>query len=463
MQRIMRHVYFGRTQTMKKKRMKPFMKMQIWCIILVLVLFLAGCRENTETNQYLEISYKTNRHVPFGIFAAEYREKIYYYSDENGQTGIYQMDLEGSNPILCIPCEDIRGIQIINDWMYILMRQNTANENEIYNVMKCSLDGKLMKTVLDDELYKYYVDDQYGGVNKFFIDEKENFFFHMYGYGKRKKITTSTYYQKEQWEPIGKFVKELTKGSIRVHGGNYFYIYQIGNNYLVNNAGIEVSKRNSNSSLYRNAVNAYGYSATFNRPWWNNTANADKWDGESKIWNVSGNEIILSMNNVLFSYDIENGEIVWEKEVPVDELTYFNEEIVHVLCEEEKIYILLEYNTPSIFQEVQDESGQVLYCLNCETGIIEEIHNCGTDGKIIYIEKGFFVSYENNAFRLYKKENEQWREIWDYTINTQIKDIGYQIDIAENWLFVKQFDRESKKASLVEKINIALWDVKNPG
>lgn len=429
------------------------MRAQIWCMIFAAVMLLTGCKENAEINQYLEISYKASRHAPFGIFAAEYKEKIYFYSNETEKTGIYQMKLDGSEMKQCIPCADINGIQLINDTIYLLVEQQTNDEGDVLYDVECySLEGKYLGKLMDDKLYSFF--RRSAGVGGFFIDEYQNAFFNIISYNhKRGIVNRATYFKNQTWEPIGKVVENVTPESFCIDG-KYFSIYKLEDNYLINSAGLKTPQNSDDGKLEDFAIDAYGYNSKFKYPWWNNKYNADKWKKECRIWDVTDNKILLTVNNLVLTYDINKTEITSTIEIPVDELIYINKEIVHVLRECDKLYVLLEYNTPSIFKKAKDESGQVLYEVDNQSGEIRKVHDCGTQGKVIYVEDDLFVCYEKNAFCLYeKKENESYL-VWNYPVSNEIKDIGYQIDIAGSWIFVKHYDAETGKSRLVNKIEI---------
>ena len=43
-------------------------------MLVLIALLLTGCKKSVTSNHYWEISYKTDRHDSFGIFAAEYKK-----------------------------------------------------------------------------------------------------------------------------------------------------------------------------------------------------------------------------------------------------------------------------------------------------------------------------------------------------------------------------------------------------
>lgn len=65
------------------------------------VLFLSGCTNQQFTDEYrfneFFIQYKNNNNSTIGVIGAVYNDRIYYFSDEIGQSGIYSMKTDGSD------------------------------------------------------------------------------------------------------------------------------------------------------------------------------------------------------------------------------------------------------------------------------------------------------------------------------------------------------------------------------
>ena len=92
------------------------------CAVFML-LSISGCTSyDPEANNFDNVGFYTNlkeaAHSSIGKKAAYYDGKIYYLSSELGTQGIYSMDTAGKDVKLEIPVEDIRSINVRDDGIY---------------------------------------------------------------------------------------------------------------------------------------------------------------------------------------------------------------------------------------------------------------------------------------------------------------------------------------------------------
>lgn len=156
----------------------------------------------------------------------------------------------------------------------------------------------------------------------------------------------------------------------------------------------------------------------------------------------------MTIENILFTYDLAESETC-------DTLVFPNNgKIIYVNLKGDNFYVILEEDTPSIYQKKKDKSHQILYKVMQDFSEYEIIKDYGTDGKMIYIDEERLLDYDGKSICLYNMENGTIGEKAGlYVLEFPIKTLGYQIDVAGEWLFIKHYDYKKKTSKLVKKIN----------
>jgi len=101
-----------------RKRILP-----VACIVALCALLFTGCVarnpwfNNLDTRTFYA-NIKADASADYGKKAAEYDDRIYYLSAENGTQGVYSMRSDGSDVKLEFAAEDIRALAVKNDGFY---------------------------------------------------------------------------------------------------------------------------------------------------------------------------------------------------------------------------------------------------------------------------------------------------------------------------------------------------------
>lgn len=118
-------------------------------LILLSVCILCACNRNKEIYEPLKLSYKEDTYISRGMIAACYDDKIYYFSNENGQSGVYVMNQDGSENQLVLECQDIQGLQILNNKMYISEQEEEDYiVKRVFGLSEYDLDERQKKEVI---------------------------------------------------------------------------------------------------------------------------------------------------------------------------------------------------------------------------------------------------------------------------------------------------------------------------
>ena len=64
------------------------------------------------------IGYKANTKA--GIVGVEYNDRIYYFSQESGESGIYSMKTDGSDINMEVEARDVQKLHLMDNNLYYL-------------------------------------------------------------------------------------------------------------------------------------------------------------------------------------------------------------------------------------------------------------------------------------------------------------------------------------------------------
>ena len=199
----------------------------------------------------------------------------------------------------------------------------------------------------------------------------------------------------------------------------------------------------------------YGYNSELECWWWNCDEFSDKRNGTCRIWGVEGQEVVLSIDNVLFTYDMENYCI--SKELIVPQIMNGQGTIAYVREIGDEIYVLLEENTPTVYSWAEDKSHQILYKTTPDYSDICLVKDYKKNGNLIYLDENEIVDYDGRCIHLYEMDDGQiGEEKASYRLKDKIKSRGYYVDVAGEWLFIKHYNIKKDETKLIEKIH--LWE-----
>ena len=66
------------------------------------------------------IGYKANTKAGIGTVGVEYNDRIYYFSQESGESGIYSMKTDGSDINMEVEARDVQKLQLMDNNLYYL-------------------------------------------------------------------------------------------------------------------------------------------------------------------------------------------------------------------------------------------------------------------------------------------------------------------------------------------------------
>lgn len=422
-------------------------------LFLISILILCSCSSKQAIYDYMSVYYKKNVHSAKGRIAAEYDEKVYYFSSEGSTPGVYCMNLDGTDVRQILECDDICGIQIVDQVMYVSVLQKERIDNrKIYILKAISLGDKQEMDALDDVIsQKYAAYDGFSGVSDFYVKDADHIFISVNGYEEnRKKIDTTTFYQETgSVAPIFEKSKRVSKSDDMVDG-NALFIYQNEDSFFAStstNEDLDLYNKESKETV--SAHNVYGYDCKNDEVWWNDDKLGNRWGGRFKIWGiVNENLVVTSDEGRIFLYSTKEQKITWQMKLDG------KGEISYVDTDQTSINVIWEEDIPSAYEKRDDRSHQKLYHLDLKDKKIKLVKEYNTNGKILHIRGNNLIDYDEGKLRFVSVE-EPDKVKWSHTLEEHIKTIGYQVEIVADWILIKMYDTTKNSAELVEKIRVA--------
>lgn len=249
-------------------------------------------------------------------------------------------------------------------------------------------------------------------------------------------------------ESVHDVSKSLIDKGERISSGG-FYIYQIDDNYFTLSDDKEsLALFAADSWAQKVASQAYGYNSDDNIHWWNYDELSNKWSGMTKIWALKGTELILSEDNFLSAFDLDKKIISWNVELPEQE------KVAEAALKDDMLYVVSEEDTPSVYTKSADKSRQRLYAVKINTNAIKELKAYQAGEKVLHVNGTALIDKTGQELNGYKMNGENLEKTWTLPLEFATKKDGYQIDLAGDWIFFKEFDKKEGRAALVEKIHI---------
>ena len=418
-------------------------------IILISSIFFllscTGCVAKQNVPEYrsnkAEVVYKNSGGSNIGDISAVYGGRIYFYSQECGERGIYSMKLDGEDLRMETECRDIQKLQIHGDQLFYLGLDNVCYGdersraqwgNKFYSLYKLDLATK-EKTELSEieeklcslSYDKVNNEDQYRGIWDFYYLGDDVFL-------------TATL---DTQIPTQRFILQMSIFEEErilewVKDSNYFEIYKEGielpevkcvlfkkdNVYLVSDYGpiFEGNQINVNYvSLYDTEIHT-------------TTITEDSILSQYRmpvIFEVKDDIIFGAVNHVLFEYDCAKKELVRTCSFAEAESIKSFESGQRLLVSYdgyEAIYIF-DRNSFQAEEKTVFEKGRVI-----DIGLRDYL----------------YIDQESVSKRLI--ENNQ--EIWETRLQENYLTDEHKIEVGGNWLFIKYFDYETEQSELKERI-----------
>ena len=93
-------------------------------LLFTVVVLLSACINQQLTDKYtfneFMIGYKANTKAGIGTVGVEYNDRIYYFSQESGESGIYSMKTDGSDINMEVEARDVQKLQLMDNNLYYL-------------------------------------------------------------------------------------------------------------------------------------------------------------------------------------------------------------------------------------------------------------------------------------------------------------------------------------------------------
>ena len=404
-------------------------------MLLIISLFISGCTNQQITDEYrfnkFLIQYKNNNNSTLGVLCAVYNDRIYYFSDEMGQSGIYSMKTDGSNIRFEVEAKDIQKLQLREGKLYYLYYEGISygKSNERWGNKSYSLKSK---DLITDEITEYkdieskiksimekYQENVYRGLWDFYyLGEDEFIVSYLNPVVPVKNFRLFSNKIKIDGEIRGlctaeriSFGKDIHSMNLRSPSKDHYLLSSGTNDYEnVGTYDMAVYDVESDSGFtLRDSVLSDIYM--------------------SNIFFRQENNLTIGSKNCIASYDLEKKEV--NKTCVIDK--------AEKLMLFDKKYILAKFKNREEIYEFDKEDFSARKVLTNKKGYIIDVKDDG----FIVIDKKY----------LYKKDL-TGKELWKVKLDNNYIKNEVKIEIAGDWLFIKSFDLKTEQSKLEEKIDL---------
>ena len=399
------------------------------------VLFLSGCTNQQYTDKYrfneFLIQYKNNNNSTIGVLGVVYNDRIYYFSDEMGQSGIYSMKTDGSDIRFEVEAKDIQKLQLREGKLYYLYYEGISygKSNERWGNKSYSLKSK---DLITDEITEYkdieskiksimekYQENVYRGLWDFYYFGDDEFIVGCLD----PQVPTMQFILVNNKITTDGIVFDLNKAErISLENVNLFELHKVGaDDYFVSDAGTNTYNGISvgRFSVYNSIIDS-GFTVR---------DSVIKGVGSMDICFKENNNLIMRGENCIASYDLDKKEV---------NKTCYIDKAENLMLFDKK-YILAKFKNREEIYEFDKEAFSTQKVLTNKKGYIIDIND---DGYIVMDKK-----------YLYKK-NFSGKELWKVKLEKNYIKDEVKVEIAGDWLFIKSFDLKSEQSHLEEKIDL---------
>ena len=399
------------------------------------VLFLSGCTNQQYTDKYrfneFLIQYKNNNNSTIGVLGVVYNDRIYYFSDEMGQSGIYSMKTDGSDIRFEVEAKDIQKLQLREGKLYYLYYEGISygKSNERWGNKSYSLKSK---DLITDEITEYkdieskiksimekYQENVYRGLWDFYYFGDDEFIVGCLD----PQVPTMQFILVNNKITTDGIVFDLNKAErISLENVNLFELHKVGaDDYFVSDAGTNTYNGISvgRFSVYNSIIDS-GFTVR---------DSVIKGVGSMDICFKENNNLIMRAENCIASYDLDKKEIT--KTCYIDK--------AEKLMLFDKKYILAKFKNREEIYKFDKEAFSTQKVLTNKKGYIIDIND---DGYIVMDKKYLY------------KRNLSGKELWKVKLEKNYIKDEVKVEVAGDWLFIKSFDLKSEQSHLEEKIDL---------
>ena len=397
------------------------------------VLFLSGCQQFTDEYRFNKffIQYKNNNNSTIGVLGAVYNDRIYYFSDEIGQSGIYSMKTDGSDIRFEVEAKDIQKLQLREGKLYYLYYAGISygKSNERWGNKSYLLKRK---DLITDEVTEYKdIENKIKGIMEKYQENVYRGLWDFYYLGDDEFIVGCLDPQVPTMQFILVNNKITTDGTvfdlnkaerISLENVNLFELHKAGaDDYFVSDAGTNTYNgiNVGRFSVYNSIIDS-GFTVR---------DSVIKGVGSMDICFKENNNLIMRAENCIASYDLDKKEIT--KTCYIDK--------AEKLMLFDKKYILAKFKNREEIYRFDKEDFSVQKVLTNKKGYIIDIND---DGYIVMDKKYLY------------KRNLSGKELWKVKLEKNYIKDEVKVEVAGDWLFIKSFDLKSEQSHLEEKIDL---------
>ena len=399
------------------------------------MLFLSGCTNQQYTDEYrfneFLIQYKNNNNSTIGVLCAVYNDRIYHFSDEIGQSGIYSMKADGSDIRFEVEAKDIQKLQLSEGKLYYLYYAGISygKSNERWGNKSYLLKSK---DLITDEVTEYKdIENKIKGIMEKYQENAYRGLWDFYYLGDDEFIVGCLDPQVPTMQFILVNNKITTDGTvfdlnkaerISLENVNLFELHKVGaDDYFVSDAGTNTYNGISvgRFSVYNSIIDS-GFTVR---------DSVIKGVGSMDICFKENNNLIMRGGNCIASYDLDKKEIT--KTCYIDK--------AEKLMLFDKKYILAKFKNREEIYKFDKEDFSAQKVLTNKKGYIIDIND---DGYIVMDKKYLY------------KRNLSGKELWKVKLEKNYIKDEVKVEVAGDWLFIKSFDLKSEQSHLEEKIDL---------
>jgi len=404
-------------------------------MLLIISLFISGCTNQQITDEYrfnaFLIQYKNNNNSSLGVLCAVYNDRIYYFSDEMGQSGIYSMKTDGSDIRFEVKAKDIQKLQLRDGKLYYLYYEGISygKSNERWGNKSYSLKSK---DLITDEITEYKdIESKIKGIMEKYQENVYRGLWDFYYLGEDEFIVSYL----NPVVPVMNF--RLFSNKIKIDGEIPGLCTAERISFGKDIHSMNLRSPSKDNYLLSSGTNDYENIGTYDMAVYDVESDSGFTLRDSVLSDIymsniffrQENNLTIGSKNCIASYDLEKKEI--NKTCVIDK--------AEKLMLFDKKYILAKFKNREEIYEFDKEDFSARKVLTNKKGYIIDVK----DGGFIVIDKKY----------LYKKDL-SGKELWKVKLEKNYIKDEVKVEIAGDWLFIKSFDLKTEQSSLEEKIDL---------
>lgn len=429
---------------------------------ILIVSCLSSCvgkdiaNNNLDTKKFLTY-YKQDSNANFGKKACVFKDRIYYFSNEKGLSGIYSMDRKGGDVKTELEVQDIRKLQLTENGIFFCgfkdFEANQNGKNRVFDLLFKDSTSDNTVSILDQERYKdiknlngnekniwdfYYVDPSLTIVENVEATIPTS----MMGL-QTFCISNNGVIENEQYTVIleeKKMQNPLAE--------SMFCISEI--NELI------ISSRESPSWQAKRYVEE-GKSSHSDRRYVIDNADVSVLDIDNNLMVLGDNRLFpvyKFKNRMLRSLNARGLIVTVGNEISLldmNTLKFINQAN---LSDTADILFLLDTGEFAYIISETEKGNQGIYAFNLDTFASTNLMNFDKGEKVLWLDTHQALVLSGATVGFYRIDNEICEKISSIELDRKIDSKEYKTDVAGNWLFVYKFDSKLNADILQYKINI---------